>query len=137
MPDSSITGIINAIPEMSMAATCVSEMVEMSSPKHSDTKIKMIETSVSEKMLPATGTWSTNTESTNIVTRLMNESTKYGTAFAMMIFNGFIGDTSSTSMVPVSFSLTIEMEVIMAHININIMPITPGTKLKELFMLGL
>jgi hypothetical protein len=43
------------------------------------------------------------------------------------MYIGLTGETSKTSIVPVSFSLTIEMEVIMAHISIIINPITPGT----------
>ena len=42
---------------------------------------------------------------------------------------GRTGDTSSTSMVPVSFSRTMEMEVIMAQISIMMSPMMPGTKL--------
>ena len=41
----------------------------------------------------------------------------------------FTGETNSISIVPVSFSRTMDMEVIMAQINIRISPITPGTKL--------
>ena len=40
-----------------------------------------------------------------------------------------MGDTNRTSIVPVSFSRTMEMEVIIAQISISINPITPGTKL--------
>ena len=47
----------------------------------------------------------------------------------MMTISGRTGDTNSTSMVPRSFSLTIEMEVIMAQISIRSMPMMAGTKL--------
>ena len=50
---------------------------------------------------------------------------------------GRMGDTSSTSIVPVSFSRTMEMAVIMAQMSISISPITPGTKLYALFIWGL
>jgi len=48
---------------------------------------------------------------------------------ATTIRSGRTGDTSNTSMVPVSFSRTIDTEVIMAQINMNINPMSPGTKL--------
>ena len=43
--------------------------------------------------------------------------------------SGFNGYTSNTSMVLISFSLTIETKVIIAEIMISIIAITPGTKL--------
>ena len=45
---------------------------------------------------------------------------------------GLIGETRRISIVPDSFSLTIEMEVIMAQMRMIISPMTPGTKLYEL-----
>ena len=63
--------------------------------------------------------------------------TKYGIILARTIFIGFIGDTSSTSMLPVSFSLTMDTEVISAQISSSISPMIPGTKLYELFNCGL
>lgn len=48
---------------------------------------------------------------------------------ARMIKIGRMGDTNRTSIVPVSFSRTMEMEVIIAQISISINPITPGTKI--------
>ena len=53
---------------------------------------------------------------------------------ASTTFSGRTGDTSSTSIVPVSFSRTIDTEVIMAQIRMKIMPMMPGTKLYELFI---
>lgn len=46
-----------------------------------------------------------------------------------MMVAGRTGDTRSRSIVPFSFSLTMETEVMMAHIRMNIMPMMPGTKL--------
>ena len=54
----------------------------------------------------------------------------------MMVW-GRTGETSRRFMVPVSFSLTMETEVIMAQIRMNIIPIMPGTKLYALFSCGL
>ena len=56
---------------------------------------------------------------------------------ATIIISGLTGDTSSTSMVPFSFSRTIEMEVIMAHTSISSIPMMAGTKLYDDFMRGL
>ena len=47
----------------------------------------------------------------------------------MMTIRGLTGETSSTSMVPLSFSRTIEMEVIIAQMSISSMPMMAGTKL--------
>ena len=54
-----------------------------------------------------------------------------------MILIGFTGDTRSTSIVPLSFSRTIETDVISAHTRMNMRPRMPGTKLYELFICGL
>ena len=53
----------------------------------------------------------------------------WGMRFDKIINSGFTGETNNTSIVPVSFSRTMEIEVIMAQISIRIKPITPGTKL--------
>ncbi len=55
----------------------------------------------------------------------------------MIIQNGLTGDTSTSSSVPNSFSLTMDTAVIIEHISIKIRPMTPGTKLYEEFMSGL
>ena len=47
----------------------------------------------------------------------------------MMISSGRVGDTSSTSIVPLSFSRTMEMEVIMAQTSMSNIPMMAGTKL--------
>ena len=47
----------------------------------------------------------------------------------MITIKGRTGDTNSTSIVPFSFSRTIEIEVIMAQISINSIPMMAGTKL--------
>ena len=47
----------------------------------------------------------------------------------MIIINGLTGETSSTSIVPRSFSRTMDIEVIIAHTSISSMPMMAGTKL--------
>ena len=46
-----------------------------------------------------------------------------------MIMKGLTGEVSSTSIDPLSFSLTMATAVIMAQISMRIRPMTPGTKL--------
>jgi len=48
-----------------------------------------------------------------------------------------MGETNRTSMVPVSFSLTMATEVISTHTRSIIIAITPGTKLGAPFSCGL
>ncbi|OPZ57416.1 MAG: hypothetical protein BWY89_00680 [Bacteroidetes bacterium ADurb.BinA012] len=55
----------------------------------------------------------------------------------MIICHGFNGDTSSTSMVPYSFSRTMVTEVINAHISMRMSVMTPGMNMKWLFRPGL
>ncbi len=55
----------------------------------------------------------------------------------MMIYTGGRGEASSTSIVPVSFSRTIEIEVISVQSSITIIPMIAGTKLYSLFDWGL
>ena len=50
---------------------------------------------------------------------------------------GLKGDTSNISMVPVSFSFTMEMAVIITQTSISTRAITPGTKLWAPFSCGL
>ncbi len=67
----------------------------------------------------------------------MVERIRYGTAFASTTICGRMGDTSMTSIVPISFSLTMVMAVIMVHTSSRTMAITPGTKLNAPFNCGL
>ena len=46
-----------------------------------------------------------------------------------MICKGFNGETNITSMVPISFSRAIEIEVIMAETSIKIRAMVPGTNI--------
>ena len=55
----------------------------------------------------------------------------------IIIQAGRTGDTRTSSIVPNSFSRTMETAVIMEHISMRIRPMTPGTKLYEEFIDGL
>ena len=74
---------------------------------------------------PGTGEGGVQDAAATLVT--IDENGAYETFFKPQI--GWTGDTSRTSIVPVSFSRTMDMEVKIAHIRININPIIPGTKL--------
>ncbi len=50
---------------------------------------------------------------------------------------GRMGETKRISMVPISFSRAMDIEVIIAVISISKMVITPGTNIKTLFRAGL
>ena len=51
--------------------------------------------------------------------------------------SGRMGETSNTSMVPLSFSRTMEIDVIMAQTSISSVPMMAGTKLYADFICGL
>ena len=59
IPESNLVGIINIIPEASIAATCVFVKVEISNPRDNDTKMKRRDTIISQNRLPAIGTCKT------------------------------------------------------------------------------
>ncbi len=68
---------------------------------------------------------------------MSTEITKYGTALEMMMYAGFMGETSRISIVPVSFSFTMAMAVIMTQTISSTIAITPGTKFGAPFSCGL
>lgn len=72
---------------------------------------------------------STSTHTMSVNVKMPKESKKYSTSFEMMTRAGFKGDMSSTSILPCSFSRTMETLVIIAQISIKISPSKPGTKL--------
>ena len=88
-------------------------------------------------MLADNGNPSTVYDITSMMARMIHDNRKYGISFPSIIVAGLTGDTSSRSIVPFSFSRTIDTEVMMAHISMKIIPMIPGTKLYALFILGL
>ena len=64
-----------------------------------------------------------------MVAMSMSEIIIYGTSFASTMSMEGRGEASRISMVPVSRSLTMAMEVIMQQISKITIPTTPGTKL--------
>ena len=87
--------------------------------------------------LPAIGMLSKKTESKRMVAKFVQEMTKQGTNFATTMTMGGKGEASKISIVPIYFSFTMAMLVIMAQIRSRIKPITPGTKLYSLRLCGL
>ncbi|KAA6315654.1 hypothetical protein EZS27_033919 [termite gut metagenome] len=60
-PEKNMTGIIKAIPEMSMAATCVFTNVEINKPNDKETTINSGDITINQQRLPAIGTPKTKT----------------------------------------------------------------------------
>src|SRR6185295_12616610 len=128
-PLNMIVGRNKATNEMNIAVCCDSAPDEISKPRDNETSVNKMLSLASNTRLPLTGTPSTNTLSNKMLAILIADNNRYGMAFAITTINGFIGETSITSMVPISFSLTIVIAVIMVHTSSNTMAITPGTKL--------
>ena len=136
-PESKITGSISPISEIIKAACCVWAIVEIKTPKVSEVIMNKILSKPNKNKLPTTGTLKTKMLRTIITIAFIIDRKIYGNTFPMITKNGFKGETSRISIVPNSFSLVIEIEVIIAETNIKITVITPGTKLKTLFNSGL
>ncbi len=132
MPDNIITGIMNTMPDTSNAAICVSTMVDTNNPSASASKIYTNEVTTNAVNDPERGNPSAYFEINSMAVKSMHESRKYGIILAITIIPGRIGETSKISIVPVSFSLTIDTDVSIAHISIKISPMMPGTKLYPL-----
>ena len=122
------------MPEISIATSCLATRVDIRIPIDSDTSMNSSDTSTTHIRLPDIGTLIRNTDRQSTISRMKAETTKYGIALASITEKGFTGETSSTSIVPLSFSRTMDTEVIIAHTSMRIMPMTPGTKLKALFI---
>src|SRR5690606_9283150 len=117
------------ISETNIATCCVFVLMEMKIPNVRQVIMNNALSANNNSQLPSTGIRSTNTLISTMDSTLMSESNKYGTAFDRMTHAGLNGDTNSTSIVPVSFSLTMAMAVIITETSINTKAMTPGTKL--------
>ena len=76
IPDSNMTGSISPIPEINMAACCEFVIVETSNPRANDKNIYSNETATKLIKLPATGTFSTNTDNNMMVAKFTQDKTK-------------------------------------------------------------
>ena len=133
-PDSKITGSINPISEIIRAACWVFAIVEINTPRVNEVIINKMLSIPSKNKLPLTGTLNTKMLKTMMTTALIIDKNIYGKTLPIITKNGFKGDTKRISIVPNSFSRVIEIEVIIAETSIRITVITPGTKLKTLFI---
>jgi hypothetical protein len=82
----------------------------------------------SSARLPRTGTPKTAAAIATTVTALTKPRTRYGSTLPTMICHGRSGETSSTSIVPISFSRVSEIAVISAQTIVSTKAIRPGTK---------
>ena len=122
-------GINNTIADNSRATSCVFATVETSKPNESAKRIYIAEMTNIHNKEPCNGTPSTKADIRSITVRITKVNTKYGISFATTIIKGLVGETRSTSIVPFSFSRTIEIDVIIAQTNISKVPMIAGTKL--------
>src|ERR1035437_7464707 len=136
-PLNNIVGNIIPIKEINIADCCEEVTVEINNPKESAVIINNVLSKTRSKILPLIGRSSAYTLSKSMAVRLTSERNKYGIAFEMITIKGFIGDTNNISIVPISFSRTIETEVIITQTSNNTMAMTPGTKLGEPLRSGL
>ena len=128
-PERRIVGSIIPTKEIKIAACMLLAMVEISIPTDRLSIIYNIDSASSSIILPLTESPNTSHERISIRITLMKERRKYGTTLPRIICIGRRGETSSTSMVPNSFSRVIVTDVMRAHISISIMVITPGTNM--------
>ena len=129
IPESMITGNINATADTINAVSWVFTMVETNRPIERESTTYSNETHITFSTLLEEGIPNTVYEMASIIPRMIQERRKYGTNFPNMIVLGFMGETNNRLIVPFSFSPTIDTEVIMAQIRIKIIPKIPGTKL--------
>src|ERR1035437_2354744 len=101
--------------ESDMAPCWVLAPVETSRPRERQVIMYMMLTAYNRRRLPLIGKSNAYTLRIRITVKLMIERTRYGTALARITKMGLKGDTSNTSMVPNSFSRTMEMDVIITH----------------------
>ena len=103
-PLSMIVGRNNATNEINIAVCCDAARAEINKPSDNDTNVNKMLSNASNAMLPLIGSSSAKTLNNNMVVILMVDNNKYGTALAITTNCGRMGDTSITSMVPISFS---------------------------------
>ena len=131
IPLNIMTGIRNIMPHMSVAMIWVLTIADTNMPSPRESRMYITDIRIIQKKLPATGTFRTKTVRRRMIMSTAQLITKYGIILDSTMLIGFTGETRSTSMLPVSFSLTIETEVIREHISISIKPIMPGVLILE------
>ena len=76
MPESIMTGIMNAIPEINMAACWELVIVETNKPTDNDKNMYSNDTTIKLIKLPTMGTFNTKTDNRMVVVKLTHERTK-------------------------------------------------------------
>src|SRR5665213_2448129 len=107
------------IMDVNWAVCWVLAELEINIPSEREVIVNRMLSPTNKNKLPRTGTSRTYTLSKSMVAMFSIETSRYGMVLAMIILKGFNGETRRTSMVPISFSLTMEIEVIMAQTSIN------------------
>ena len=133
-PDRRIVGKSNPTIEINMAICCVFTAVEIRIPRDNARRIKIKQTPISKPKLPLIGNPNTVYPISRITSELVNAKPTYGSTFPRIICVGRKGETRRISIVPSSFSLAMEIDVIIAVISIRISAIVPGTNMKTDFI---
>ena len=136
-PLSIIVGSMVPTKAINIAVCWLSVTIDITIPSKRLVMMKMMLIANSKSRLPLMGKSRTLTLRIRIEIKIIIDKIKYGIALAKIIMYGFIGDTSRTSMVPISFSRTIAMAVIKTQMIKRIKAITPGTKLGAPLSCGL
>ena len=136
-PDSIWVGSI--VPSIApiIATRCDDVRAEIRIPMESATRMNSPPSASSKSKLPRIGTPNTSRASSSTVSTLRNPMTMYGATLPTMICHGRRGDTSSASMVPISFSRVSESAVMSAAMMLSTRVISPGTKRFALSRVGL
>ena len=132
-----MVGSIVTPRDINMAVCWVFELIEINNPNANDVKINRRLSAYKSKILPFTGRCNSSQLNNKMDVTFISETITYGTNLEKITINGWKGETNNTSMVPSSFSRTIEMDVIITQISHMIMDIIPGIKTNSPFISGL
>src|SRR5919197_5404400 len=119
------------------ATCCVSANVEITSPVPSAPTMNSDNASRSENQFPRMGNWNRTIAASTISAADASEIRKYGMVLPTTNENVSIGAIRTCSIVPTSFSRTIEMAVEMTAVIIRMYAISPGTRNSVLRSSGL
>src|ERR1700676_5223091 len=125
-PVNMIVGSIMPIMEINKAVCCALVELEMSNPSERQVKINNAVSTYKSNRLPLTSMCNRKMDNSRIIVKFTRDNMKYGTALAINTMTGLKGETNRISIVPNSFSLTMETEVRAVQTSIRISAITPG-----------
>ena len=136
-PESSSVGIMSPASAAIIAVRWLGALVEITMPSASAVTMYSPLSASRSTRLPRSGTPNTVRAATSTRSTLTKPSTMYGMTLPATIALGRMGETSSISIVPVSFSREIEMAVISADTIVSTNATRPGTKRCALSSVGL